>query len=196
LARRLVIDTLVAALFCLLFFRYINYRGRAQAVTLLPYQQGVLFVRGLPVRDVGPGTHRLHVGKEFLVHLDTRPIAVRVENQAVALQDGATAVYSISANAEVKDVRKVLYAARNFNQMPPYLLRRSARRVLNAGSSETLMTGATAIEKAIVAEADSRLAEAGFALSSFRLHQLIVNPPPEGPARAGSEPPREERLVN
>jgi hypothetical protein len=34
-------------------------RGKLTTVALLPYQRGVLYKQGLPVRDVGPGKHRV-----------------------------------------------------------------------------------------------------------------------------------------
>lgn len=182
------------AVFCgAILFR--AYRGKSQNIALLPYQRGILYVRGLPARDVGPGTHQVRLGTEFVVHIDTRPIAIRADGQAVALQDGATAVYGISASAEVQDIRKAIYSARNYNHLPPYLLRRSVRRVLSASSSDTLIGGTAAIEKAVAADAEPQFVAAGFALASFRLHQLSVGPRPEHPA-SNAEAVTEKRLVN
>lgn len=175
---------------------YFHHRGDLRNVTLLPYQRGVLFVRGLPGRDVGPGKHRVWVGSEFLVSIDTRPVAVHAQNQAVALQDGAAAVYGVSASAEVKDARKAIYSARNYNHVPAYLLLSSVRKILNSKSSSALVSGRELVEKAVAEVVTPRLAAAGFALSSFRFSQLSVIPSQERPAFEKVKTPEKERLPN
>jgi hypothetical protein len=176
---------------------YVYYRRKLRNITLLPYQRGVLFVRGVPLRDVGPGTHRIRVGREFLVFLDMRPISFQIANQPVTLQDGATAVYGISASAEVTDVRKAIYSARDYNHVPAYQIGRTARKVLSSKSSSTLTAGSTGIAAAIAEDIKPRLAAAGFALASFHLSQLAVTPPQESPsARGGLESPVREQRPN
>jgi hypothetical protein len=176
---------------------YVFYRGKVRIITLLPYQRGVLFLRGVPLRDVGPGTHRVRVGSEFLVFLDMRPISFQMANQPVTLQDGATAVYGISASAEVTDVRKAIYSARDYNHVPAYQVRRSARRVLSSKSSSTLTAGSIGVAAAIAEDIRPRLAAAGFALASFHLSQLAVTPPQESASvRGGLESPVREQRPN
>src|ERR1035438_1296466 len=81
------ISTLVARL----------YTGTPSSYALLPHQRGILYRRGLPGREVGPGKHRVWTGVEKIFFLDTRPIQVHVDHRAGALQDGYTAVYGFSA---------------------------------------------------------------------------------------------------
>src|SRR5581483_11228896 len=87
-------------------------------VNLLEYQRAVLYRKGLPLKDVGPGRHRVWVGSEKLIIVDARPIQISLDNQAVLRADGTMALYGISGTARVADTRKVLYSAQNYNQFP------------------------------------------------------------------------------
>src|SRR5271165_2818895 len=147
--------------------------GTPSSFALLPHQRGVLYRRGLPVREVGPGKHRVWAGVEKIFFLDARPIQINFESRAVALQDGYTAVYGFSATAEVRDVSKVLYSAVTFSQVPAYVLLCSARAVLNASTRSQLRVNKEAVVSEIVNHARPRLAAAGFDLPMFRMTQLL-----------------------
>jgi len=164
-------------------------RGKLTTVTLLPYQRGLLYRKGLPVREVGPGKHRVWAGSELLVHCDVRPITVNYENQLVALSDGAAALYTFSASVQARDIRKVLYAARDYTQVPAATLLRCARRQLHLSSVGALKMDMNGIADRISKEAKSKLDAAGFDLVSFRVPQFNLgsvqqtNPqaaPPQG----------------
>lgn len=161
-----------------------RYVGWPTSVTLLQYQSGVLYRKGYPVRDVGPGRVRVWTGIEKVILVDTRPIPVSFENRAVALTDGQTAVFGFSGNADVSDARKALYSAQNLNQVPAYVLLVCSRAVLNQQSGANLKIGQNLIEEQIAGQAKARLKEQGFNLLSFRLSQLsIAGPPPESDDR-------------
>jgi hypothetical protein len=182
------VDFLVWFLFGMIV-AYIAYHRKLRPSTLLSYQRGVLFVRGMPSRDVGPGKYWIWIGKELLVYLDTRPIAVHVENQAVALADGTVAVYSITAAAKVEDVRKALYSARNYNHVPGFLILSSARRVLNSKSPGALIAGRASVEKDVVEDVIPRLVGAGFVLVDFHLTQLSIVRQQQTPLNSEPQPP-------
>lgn len=158
----------------LIFGLKLRRRGKLTSVTLLPHQRGVLFKLGRPVRDVGPGKHRVWVGSEIVVHGDVRPISVNFENQAVALADGLSAVYGFSANVEVEDIRKAIYSARNYTHIPGFVLLRTCRSQLHRNSGETLKLDRQTVSDQIVQEAQGKLAAAGLRLNSFRLTNLLV----------------------
>jgi hypothetical protein len=171
---------LADAAFALLFIGlivlgvYFDRRGKPTNVTLLPYQRGVLFRMGLPLRDVGPGKHRVWTGTELLVHGDTRPISINYENQVVALPDGFAALYGFSASAQVQDIRKAIYSARDYTNVPASVLLRCAKRHLNSSSAAAIKSGKDAIVARISEDAKTRLTAAGFSLISFRLTQLAI----------------------
>jgi SPFH domain / Band 7 family len=148
--------------------------GRLTTVALLPYQRGVLFKQGRPTRDVGPGKYRVWAGRELLVHGDVRPISVNYENQCVALADGFAALYGFSASVEVRDIRKAIYSARNYTQVPPAVLLRCARRQLHLSSSSSIKVDKEGVANRISQSAKAKLADAGFELVSFRLPQLVI----------------------
>lgn len=162
---------------------FFDRRGTPTFVNLLPHQRGVLFRQGKPLRDVGPGKHRVWSGTELLVHGDVRPISVTFENQVVALQDGFAAAYGFSASAQVTDIRKALYSARDYTQVPVAVLLRCTRRHLNACRGDSLKMGKEALVNRITEDAKSRLSKAGFELVSYRLGQLAVGTvqPPQKP---------------
>lgn len=151
-----------------------RFRGGLSSITLLEYQRAVLYRRGLPVREVGPGRHRLWTGREKLVTVDNRPIQVSFENQGVALRDGSTAVYGITATARVQDTRKAIYCARNYNQMPSFVLLCSTRLVLNGLTASQLAGSKDVVVEEIINRAKQRLADAGLELLAFRFSQLSV----------------------
>jgi SPFH domain / Band 7 family len=152
------------------------HTGSPSSFALLPYQRGILYKRGLPLRDVGPGKHRVRIGLEKIVFLDVRPVQVNFENRAVALQDGVTAVYGFSGSAEVRDVRKALYCAVNYTHVPAFILLCSARSVLNSYSSGQLRFNKETVTSEITSRAKSRLAANGFQLLGFQFTQLSIAP--------------------
>ncbi len=152
----------------------LNRLGRLTTVVLLPHQRGVLFKQGRPVRDVGPGKYRVWAGRELLVHGDVRPITVNYENQVVSLADGFAALYGFSANVEVRDIRKAMYSARDFTQVPAAVLLRCARRQLHLSSSSSLKVDKDSVSNRITEAAKAKLTATGFELMSFRLPQLAV----------------------
>jgi len=164
---------------------YFDRRGKPTIVNLLPYQRGVLFRDGKPLRDVGPGKHRVWSGTELLVHGDIRPISVNIENQVVALQDGLAALYGFSASAQVSDIRSAIYAARDYSQIPASVLLRCTRRHLNSCNSSSLKLEKEAIANRITTEAKTHLQKSGFELLSYQLGQLALGtaqPPSNQPA--------------
>ena len=153
---------------------YLGQRGKLTTVVLLPHQRGVLFKRGKPVRDVGPGKYRVWAGSELLVHGDVRAISVNYENQVVALPDGFAAMYGFSASVQVRDIRKAIYSARDYSQVPAAVLLRCARRQIHLTSSASLKMDREGIANRISQEAKAKLDAAGFDLASFNLPQLAI----------------------
>jgi SPFH domain / Band 7 family len=152
----------------------LSQRGKRTTVVLLPHQRGVLYRRGKPVRDVGPGKYRVWAGSELLVHGDVRPISVNYENQVVALTDGFAAMYGFSASVQVRDIRKAIYSARDYTQVPTAVLLRCARRQIHLTSSGSLKMDREGIANRISREAKAKLDAAGFDLISFNLPQLAI----------------------
>lgn len=151
--------------------------GFPSSFSLLPFQAGVLFRRGRPVREVGPGRHRVFTGNEKIIILDKRPTTVSVENRAVALADGATAVYGFSASAEVCEARKAIYASATYSQLPAFVTLCVARATLNRCRTDQIRLGQAALAEEVSAECRARLAEAGFELLSFRFTQMNIAVP-------------------
>ena len=151
-----------------------RFKGRLSSFTLLEYQRAVLYRRGFPVREVGPGRCRVWIGIEKLIIVDVRPMQVSFENQGVLLRDGSTAIYGISGTARVQDSRKAIYCARNYNQMPSFVLLCSTRLVLNGRTASQLAGSKDAVLDEIINRAKPRLAAAGLELLAFRFSQLSV----------------------
>ena len=114
------------------------------------------------------------VGSEKLIIVDARPIQISFENQAVLLADGSTAVYGISGTARVRDTRKVLYSAQNYNQVPAFILLCSSRFVLNGLCANDLKSIKDGIVEAIVTHAKPKLETAGFELLALRVSPVSV----------------------
>ena len=173
-------EPLAVFLFCLLIvgiYAFQYFIGFPSNHSLTPFQSGILYRRGRPVKEVGPGRHRVFVGSEKIIFLDKRPIQVSIENRAVALADGVIAVYGFAASAEVNDVRKALYTSAAYSQMPAFVTLCVTRGVLNRCRSDQFRMGRAALEEEMAAQCRSRLTAAGFALQSFRLTQLGVAAP-------------------
>jgi hypothetical protein len=145
--------------------------------TLLPFQAGILYRRGRPLRELGPGRHRVFLGIEKIIFLDKRPINVNVDRRAVLLADGGTAIYSFAASAELRDVRKAIYASATYSQLPAFV----TLCVVRARISECTSSGFRGVEAALMeemtAKCRSRLEAAGFELLSLRLTSLEIRSP-------------------
>jgi regulator of protease activity HflC (stomatin/prohibitin superfamily) len=169
---------MIFTLFCFAFVLSVVvlriYAGWLVSATLVEYQVGVLFRRGFPVRDVGPGRYRVWTGFEKIMLVDARPIQVRCDNQYAMSRDGAGVVYSFSGSARVRDVRKALYAAANYSHIPSFVLLCCARFVLNDSTSAQIAANKDAVVEQIINRARPRLEVAGFELLSFRLTDLSV----------------------
>jgi hypothetical protein len=150
------------------------FGGRPGSVTLLEYQRAILYRKGLPVREVGTGRHLIFTGLEKLMIVDTRPIQVSYEDQAVSLRDGSSALYGVSGTARIQDARKAIYSAGNYNHIPAFVLLCCARIVMNASTAAELKAKEAVVAR-IVERAKPRLAAAGFELLSFRLTQFAIN---------------------
>ena len=150
------------------------YFGWLASVTLVEYQRGVLYSKGYPVRDVGPGRYRAWTGVKKIMIVDMRPVQVNYENRGVMLSDGASAIYSVSGSARVIDVRKAVYSAANYNNVPSFVMLCCARFVLNNCTSAEIAANKDAVVERIINRAKPRLAAAGFELISFRLPELSV----------------------
>jgi hypothetical protein len=152
--------------------RYYYLIGFPTSYTLTPFQVGMLYRRGRPIREVGPGRHRVISGIEKIYFLDKRPIQANFEDRAVALADGAIAVYGFTSSAQVCQVKKALYASATYTQVPAFVTLCATRSLLNGCRSDQLRAGRAAIEAEMIGLCRSRLAAAGFELNSFRLTEL------------------------
>jgi hypothetical protein len=168
-----------------LSFWYLGPRGKLTSITLLPYQRGVLYKKVYPVHDVGPWKHRVWAGTELLVHGDVRPITVNYERLIVGLKDGLGALYGFSASVQVDDMRKAIYSARDYTNVPAAVFLCCARRHLSSCSGKTLGLEKDAVANGIAEDAKARLGKAGFSLISFRLTQLAVGTPQPPAPKAG-----------
>ena len=171
-----VIGCAVFVVLVLLAYRY----GYPSRFTLLDYQRGMLYRKGFPARELGPGHYWVWTRREKVFFMDTRPIQGAYENQGVILRDGNSATFGILASARVAEVRKVTYAARNYNQLPTYIFLCTARSVLNGYTAKHLVErGKDALGDEITSHVKSKLGQQGFELLSFRLTQLSL--PPSNP---------------
>jgi SPFH domain/Band 7 family protein len=155
------------------------YVGKPTYLTLLEYQQGVLYRKGRPVRDVKTGRIRVWAGIERVIIVDTRTIPIRFQDRAVTLVDGMTAVYGFSGTAAIQDARKALYSAQRFSEIPIVVLLSCSRSVLNRYASNQLRMNERTIEEEISRHAKLKLEAQGFSLLTFRLTQFEVGLPPE-----------------
>ena len=151
--------------------------GRPSKVTLLEYQRGILYRRGQPIKEVGPGQHWVWTGFEKTLYLDTRPLTIGYQNLAVTLSDGLSAAYGVSASAQIIDVRKAMYSSQAYTQVPAFVLLCCVRGTLSENSSLRVRTAQQEIVDEVTQEVRARLDSAGFELLNFRLTHLSVFSP-------------------
>lgn len=173
----LMLIIVCSVIFLIYVLQYYGYIGFPTTHSLLPFQRGMLFRRGRPVREVGPGRHRVFLGAEKIVYLDTRPIQVSAEHRAVTLADGAVAVFAFTANAKVCDAKKALYSSADYPQIPKFVTHCVTRKLLACRNENQVTAERSALEQEIEGECRSRLMTAGFELISIRLTQLDVAAP-------------------
>jgi hypothetical protein len=157
-------------------FLYVGYPSR---FTLLEHQRGILFRRGLPVRELGPGRYWIWTKREKVFWLDVRPIQVSFDNQGAVLNDGAAAVFGLLGSARIADAHKATYCARNCSQVPGFVLHCCTRSVLNSLPATQISDSKEKLADEIISRVTPRLAAAGLELLSFRLtHLSLAAPPP------------------
>lgn len=186
----LVITVLCAFFFGLLFLA--DYSKRRSRPTLTEYQLGAFFRKGIFVREVGAGVHKVLLGRDHIVYGDVRPISFNFERQTVALRDGSFAEYSFYATAQVRNFRNALLSARNYSDMPYYIVRRELRAAIFALDSRTFSISRRSIENAVRERTVQHLATAGFELTDFKLTDLHLSEPGPNPG----EPDFSPQVVN
>jgi hypothetical protein len=167
-----------------------DYLRRRSSFTVMEFQRAVFYVNGLPQQEIGPGTHRVLLGRDYVVYADVRPKTINVENQGVGLRDGLVATYNFYAVVYVEDIRKLLYGARNHYEIPYYVLRKVVRSTLWKQTRLTLLgSGKNAIEGTMRQQAAEELAACGMKLDEFKLSNLSIGMPkaPE-PTKPSIEP--------
>ncbi len=180
------IGWLVITVLCVFFFGLLflsDYSKKRSQHTLMEYQRGAFFRKGVFVREVGAGVHKVFLGRDYIVYGDGRPISFNFDRQTVALRDGSFAQYSFFALAEIRDFKKALFSARNYSEVPYYIVRRELRAAIFALDSGTFSIGRQSIEDAVRKRMEQYLEPSGFGLTEFRLTDLHLNesaPPDPG----------------
>ena len=151
--------------------------GLPSSHSLLPYQGGIFYKRGRPVREVGPGKHWVIAGSQKILFVDKRPVQVSAESRAVTLADGTTAIYGFAASAQIQDVKKALYASCISSQIPAFVTLSVVRSVLNHSLADDVRTGQAAVADRVILMSREKLATAGYELLSFRFTQLSIAVP-------------------
>ena len=153
---------------------FLAVMGRPIRFTILEHQRGVLYRRGLPVKDLGSGRHWVWPKREKIVWMDTRPIQVAFQDQAALCSDGASAVFGVLGSAQITEMRKAIYSSRNCYEVPAFVLHCCTRSVLNAVSSTEALENKERLAEQILNRARPRLSANGFEVLAFRLTQISV----------------------
>lgn len=154
--------------------------GRPSRFTLLEHQRGVLYRRGVPVREVQAGRYWVWTKREKIFWADTRPLQVSFEGQGAVLKDGVNAIFGILASARVVEARKAIYVSRNCYEVPAFVLHCFTRSVLNEFSASEAMDAKERLATDIIARAGPVLSAYGFHILSLQVTQFSI----AGPAAA------------
>jgi regulator of protease activity HflC (stomatin/prohibitin superfamily) len=155
-------------------------RARNRWHILSEYQRGIIYRYGKPFKDVGPGIHKLRIGRDYLVFIDVRPEGFNRDLTAVSTLDGRTAVYSVAGKIQVQDVRKAIYCARNYQQAALAKTISMVRRMLNDYESEDIRRHTQAVCDNITQAVQDSVGKIGMAVFDFRLNQLQIVEGPSG----------------
>jgi len=173
-----LVGSLLIAAVCVFIFGLLfldDYIKRRSQHTLTEYQRGAFFQKGMFVREVGAGVHKVLLGRDYIVYGDVRPISFNFERQTVALRDGSFAQYSFYATAEVRSFKAALFSVRDYSEMPYYILRRELRAAIFAQDPQNFSISRRSIENAVRERLGVQLESAGFELKDFRLTNLHVS---------------------
>jgi len=173
----LLLDVL-CALVLLGFFALVIYLFVSRKLNrwhiLSEHERGIIYRHGKPFQDAGPGTYKLRIGRDFLVVVDTRPVAFDRDQAAVSTLDGRTALYSVAGKTQIQDVRKAIYCARNSHQAALAKTVATVRRMLNDYGSEDIRFHTQTVCDNITQAICDSVGELGMAVSDFRLNQLRI----------------------
>jgi hypothetical protein len=160
-------------------------RTRNRWHTLSEYQRGIIYRYGHPLKDVGPGIHKVRLGRDHLVVVDIRPEGFDRNLTAVSTLDGRTAVYSLAGKIQVQDVRKAIYCARNHQQAALAKTISTVRRMLNDYESEDIRRYTQTVCDNIAEAVQDSVGKIGMAVLDFRLNQLQIMEAPSGTTGTG-----------
>lgn len=146
--------------------------GKKTRVTLMEYQGGILFSRGVPQSVVGPGGHTVWQGRDFLLYVDTRPRPMNFEGRTTGLADHSAAAYDVFATVRITDVKKAIYSARDPFQGAAAAILCTSRSVINGVKREDLTTDLESVTRNITERLQRRLEESGFVLESLRISNI------------------------
>ncbi|MGE5322847.1 MAG: SPFH domain-containing protein [Actinomycetota bacterium] len=153
---------------------YLQRLGKPSNHTLLQYQRGIIYRLGLPFKDVGPGRHRLWVGRDYLVYVDMRPQSFTRNLAGVATRDGELAAYSLAGKFQAKNARKAINCARDHKQAAIALIASTVRRMLNDYSSEDIKSHPQEICNNIIKAVQDGADRIGMEIPELRFTQLAI----------------------
>ena len=168
-------EDLIGALgFLALIAAVIGFRIRSSfpRITILEYERGVKFRKGVFVEVLGPGCHRIHSKHERVEKIDMRPQPFLFE--ALSCVDALQKRLAVSMAGEilVDDARLAFTNTRTQSEdivaRLPQIVRGATARVVLPSSFETEF----AILKQSISEALMQLQSLGFKVENFQLTEI------------------------
>jgi regulator of protease activity HflC (stomatin/prohibitin superfamily) len=146
---------------------------RGSRVVVEPWEQALLFRRGVHVDTLGPGAVRLWTGGNTLRRVDMRPWIVTLPVQEVPTADGVTVKVTVAGRARVVDpVAYVLHA--QDAQAVLYLAVQVALRELVAGTTVDDLVGGRAVVGRDLTAAVGGIDVVGVAVAQLDLKDVVL----------------------
>lgn len=129
----------IAAFILIGIFTFVIFRHAIKRVTILEYQQGVLYSQGKLKRVLGPGIYQYVTHRTIIHILDMRPRFVTVAGQEVLSADNISLKLSIAAKYTIIDPVRAIQNSENYQEALYLELQVALREIISTAKIDTLL---------------------------------------------------------
>lgn len=150
-------------------------------VTVLEFQAGLKFRKGLFRKTLGPGTHWIYTKSTEVIIMDMRPVSTPIENLTVLSADGIPLSISLSGRLQVVDARTAFSGSENCYHSAVTALQGEIRKKLSSASAVESLRSRSSLVDMFLSGASEKLRALGMQYTELEITELTS---PEGSQRS------------
>lgn len=163
----------IALLIVLVVLLIFMYKFRPRRITILEYEKGLKYKRGIFTSVLQSGTYWYIPYFVLIQKIDVRPRFVSITGQEVLSADGVTLKVSIAANVEIVDPNVAINKVQNFQEALYLELQLALRDIIGSADIDTVLNSRDESSKKLMTMATPKAQELGLKLISVNLKDIM-----------------------